>query len=156
MSNYTGAGTSVHISAAAPATYDAAGFAALSWTLVGELETLPEINVTHTTTSFTNLTTAKTSIAKGAEEAITTNITCALDRDDAGQAMLTTARKSLTAIVSVKVTEGNGDIIYFRAMVLSERITGGAGVNDNKIGSFGFGVKPPATSGDTFIVVNAV
>lgn len=155
MATYTGSGTCLSVSAVAPATNDAAGFAALTYTQVGELESIGEVNVTHATSSFTNLCTGKTSVNKGAEEAVTVAIGCALDRDDAGQTLMTAARKSLTAIYSFKVAEANGDVVYFRGQVMSERITGGSGVNDTKMGGYSIGVKAPAT-GDTFVVVNAV
>lgn len=155
MATYTGAGTCLSVSAALPATHDSAGFVALTWTQVGELESLSEITVTHTSSSFTNLCTGKTSVNKGAEEAVTANVACALDRDDAGQVLMTAGRKSLTGIYSFKVAEANGDIVYFKASVMSERITGGSGVNDTKMGGYSLGVKAQAAA-DTFIVVNAV
>jgi len=155
MATYSGAGTCLSVSAAAPATHDSAGFAALTWTQVGELETLGELTVNHATVSFTSLCSGKTTVSKGAEEAITVEVTVAMDRDDAGQALMTTARKSLTAVYSFKIEEANGDIIYFKALVLKERIAGGSGVNDTKMGGYTLGVKAPAT-GDTAIVVNAV
>lgn len=154
MTTYSGAGTCLSVSAAAPATHDATGFAALTWTQVGELESIGEFVINHATVTFTNLCTGKTSVSKGAEEAITVPIGVALDRDDAGQALMTTARASLTAVYSFKVAESNGDIVYFRAHVMSERITGGSGVNDTKMGGYSLGIKAPA-SGDTAVVVNA-
>jgi hypothetical protein len=154
MTVYSGAGTCLSVSAAAPATHDATGFGALAWTQVGELESIGEFNITHAAVTFANLCSGKTSISKGAEEPVSVDVGVALDRDDAGQALMTTARKSLTAVVSLKVAEANGDIVYFRAHVMSERITGGAGVNDTKMGAYSLGVKAPAT-GDTAIVVNA-
>jgi len=152
--NYSGSGTCLSVSAAAPTTHDAAGFAALTWTQVGELESIGEFTINHATVNFTNLCTGKTSVAKGAEEAVTVAIGVALDRDDAGQTLMTTARKSLTAVYSFKIMEANGDIVYFRAHVMSERITGGSGVNDTKMGGYSLGVKAPST-GDTAVVVNA-
>jgi hypothetical protein len=153
--NYSGSGTCLSVSAAAPATHDATGFAALTWTQVGELESIGEFTINHATVNFTNLCTGKTSVAKGAEEAVTVAVGVALDRDDAGQTLMTTARKSLTAVYSFKIQEANGDIVYFRAHVMSERITGGSGVNDTKMGGYSLGVKAPST-GDTAVVVNAV
>ena len=79
----------------------------------------------------------------------------ALDRDDAGQVLMTAARSSLTAIYSFRVAEANGDIVYFVAHVMSERITGGSGVNDTKMGGYSLGVKAQPAA-ETFVVVNAV
>jgi hypothetical protein len=155
MARFTGTGTCVSVSVAAPATHDAAGFAALTWTAIGEIESLDAIETKHASVDFANLCTGKTSRAKGAEEGIDFTLTVAMDRDDAGQALLTTARKSLTSIVSVKVLESSGDIAYLRAYVMGERMTGGAGVNDIRMNVYTFGVQAPAT-GDTVVVVNAV
>ena len=155
MARYAGAGTCLSVSAGVPSTHDSAGFLALSWTQVGELESIGEIKIMHASVTFANLCTGKTSVTKGAEEAINTNIVVALDRDDAGQALMTTARKSLTALYSFKILESNGDISYFRAYVMGEVIAGGAGVNDTKKGGYDLGISAPAT-GDTVVVVNAV
>lgn len=154
MAKYSGAGTCLSVSAAAPTTHDAAGFAALTWTQVGELESIGELKITHATVTFASLCTGKTSVTKGAEEAVTVPVVVALDRDDAGQTLMTTARKSLTALYSFKIAESNGDIVYFRAYVMSEVVTGGAGVNDIKKGGYDLGLNAP-TSGDTAVVVNA-
>lgn len=155
MATFSGSGTCLSVSAAAPATYNSVGFAALTWTAVGELESIGEITTNHATVSFTNLCTGKTSVNKGAEEPITVEIAVAMDRDDAGQALMTTARKSLTANYSFKLQEANGDAIYFQALVMRERIAGGSGVNDTKMGGYTLGVKAPTTAADTVVVVNA-
>lgn len=155
MAPFSGSGTCLSVSAAAPATYNAAGFAALAWTTVGEIESIGEITVNHAAVNFTNLCTGKTSVNKGAEEPTTVEIGVAMDRDDAGQALMTTARKSMTAIYSFRIQEANGDIVYFQGIVMRERIAGGSGVNDTKMGGYTVGVKAPTTSPDTFIVVNA-
>jgi hypothetical protein len=157
MATFSGAGTCLAVSAAAPATHNAAGFAALTWTTVGELESIGELTINHATVSFTNLCTARTSVSKGAEEPVTVAIGVAMDRDDAGQALMTTARKSLTAVYSFRIQEANGDIAYFRAHVMSERIAGGSGVNEIKMGAYSLGVKAAALAIDeTVVVVNAV
>ncbi len=154
MAVYSGSGTCLSVSAASPATYNAAGFAALTWTQVGELESVGEFTINHATVTFANLCSGKTTIAKGAEEPVSIEVGVALDRDDAGQTLMTTARQSLTATYSFKIAEANGDIVYFQAFVMRERITGGAGVNDVKMGGYTLGVKAPAT-GETAVVVNA-
>ena len=153
MAVYASAGTCLSVSAAAPATHDTAGFAALTWTTVGELETVGDLGTSHAAVTFANLCTGKTDTLKGAEEPTQIEIMTALDRDDAGQALMTTARQSLTAIYSFRVTEGNGDVVYFRAYVMSDRVVYG-GINDPKKGVYNLGVKTPA-SGQTFVQVNA-
>lgn len=154
MAQYTGSGTCVSVSASTPATHDATGFAALSYTQLGELETLGEINIRHESASFANLCTGKTTIIKGAEQGVEFDIGVAMDRDDAGQAIMTTARKSLTQKVSIKIVDNAGDTQYLLAYVMGERIAGGAGPNDVRMGNYSLGVVAPAT-GDTVVVVLA-
>lgn len=155
MTQYTGSGTCVSISAATPATQNAAGFTALTWTLLGELETLGEINISNQSVSFANLCSGKTTIIKGVEEGIETDIGVAMDRKDAGQALMSTARKSLTAKMSMKIVESSGDTIYLQAYVMGERIAGGAGVGDVRMNNYKLGIIAPAT-GDTAVIVLAV
>jgi len=154
MTQYSGSGTCVSVSAASPATHDATGFAALTYTQLGELETLGEINITHATVTFANLCSGKTSVVKGSEEAVTFDISVAMDRLDAGQAIMATARKSLTAKVSLKIVDNAGDTVYVEAYVMSERIAGGAGVNDVRMGNYTIGVITPETV-ETAVVVLA-
>lgn len=152
MAQFTGTGTCLSVSVAPPAAFTPAGYAALTYTQVGELETMGEINIRHAAVSFSNLCTGKTSTLKGAEEGIEVEVGVAMDRKDAGQILLSTARKSLTAKVSFRIVDSAGDIAYFQAFVMGERIAGGAGVNDIRMNSYGLGVIAPAV-GETVIVV---
>lgn len=151
---YTGSGTCVSVSAATPATHNAAGFDALTYTQLGELESLGEINIRHDSASFANLCTGKTTIIKGAEQGIEFDITVAMDRDDAGQAIMTAARKGLNDKVAIKIVDNAGDTVYVLAYVMGERIAGGAGVNDVRMNVYSIGVIAPA-SADTAVVVPA-
>lgn len=151
---YTGSGTCVSVSASTPATHNAAGFTALTYTQLGELESLGEINIRHDSASFANLCTGKTTIIKGAEQGIEFDITVAMDRDDAGQAIMTTARKGLNDKVAIKIVDNAGDTVYVLAYVMGERIAGGAGVNDVRMNVYSLGVIAPA-SADTAVVVPA-
>lgn len=151
---YTGSGTCVSVSAASPASHDATGFAALTYTQLGELETLGEINIRNASVNFANLCTGKTTLIKGAEEGIEFDIGVAMDREDAGQAIMNTARRSLTSSVSLRIVDNAGDTVYVRAYVMGERAAGGAGVNDVRMNVYTIGVIAPA-SGDTAITVLA-
>lgn len=153
MTQSASVGTCVSVSASLPATFDAAGYAALTYTQVGELESIGEINVNHATVTFQNLCSGKTSTLKGAEEPISVAIGVAIDRDDAGQTIMTTARKSLTAKVAIKISEANGDVVYMHGFVMSDTINYG-GIGDVKKASYNIGVVAPAT-GDTVLVINA-
>lgn len=154
MARYTGTGTCVSVSTAAPATHDATGFAALTYTQLGELESVGEVMQNHQAVNFINLCSGKNSTAKGSEDPMEFDIGVAMDRDDAGQTLMTAARKSLTQIISIKVVDSAGDTQYMRAYVLGEKIFGGAGPNDIRMGNYKIGIVAPAT-GDTIVVVNA-
>jgi hypothetical protein len=150
MATYSGAGTCVSVSAATPATHDAAGFVALTYTQVGELESLAELTVNHTSVTFANLCTGRTSVNKGAEDPIEFDITCADDPADAGQTILRTARASLTATVAVRIVDQTGVTKYARGYVMSSREAGGAGINDTMLTTFRIGAIAPA-SGATVV-----
>ena len=150
MATYSGSGTCVSVSAAAPATHDETGFAALTWTNVGELESLGELTVNHSPVTFSNLCTGRTTVDKGAEDSIEFDITCADDPADAGQGILRTARASLTSIVSVRITDQTGIDKYCRGYVMSSREAGGAGISDTMLTTFRIGAVAPA-SGATVV-----
>jgi hypothetical protein len=152
MAQFTGTGTCLSVSAAAPTAHTAAAFLALTYTAVGELETLGEINIRHEAITFSSLCTGKTSTLKGAEQGIEVDVGVAMDRKDAGQLIVSNARKSLTARLAFRIVDSAGDIAYFSAFVMGERIAGGAGVNDIRMNVYALGVIAPAT-GDTVIVV---
>lgn len=152
MTQRTAVGTCISVSAALPATHDADGFAALTFTQVGELETIGELVTRHAAGSFTGLCSGKTSTLKGVEEAVTLEITAALDRDDAGQTIMTAARKSFDRF-AFKVTEKNGDVTFFTGFVMSA----GAqynGPNDAIMAPFSIGINAPAV-GETYVIVTA-
>lgn len=143
MTITTATGTCVSVSAATPATHDEAGFAALAYTQVGELETLGELVVEFAAASFTNLCSGKTRVLKGEEKYSPVEIGVGLDRDDAGQAIMTTARQSLVARVAVRIADADGTVVFFQALVMGEKITGGDGPNDVRRGAYTLGVYLP-------------
>lgn len=147
-------GTCVSVSITAPATHNTAGFDALTWTQLGELESVGDVAIQHASVNFANLCTGKTTMLKGTEEGISIPIGVGLDRDDAGQVIMTAARASLTQVLSIKIAEANGDMLYMRAYVMGETITYGDG-NSVKRASYTLGVVAPST-GDTIVVKNAV
>jgi hypothetical protein len=146
-------GTCIAVSAALPATHDNTGFTALTFTQIGELESIGDLTTTHAAISFANMCTGKTSTLKGVEEAVTVEIMVALDRDDAGQTLMTAARKSANDY-AFQVTEANGDKVYFTGKVMKSGVQYG-GIGDVKKAPYSIGVTAPKT-GDTFVVFNAV
>jgi hypothetical protein len=87
----TSAGTKLYVSAAQPATYDAAGYAALSWTEVGEVISIPEFGKTYALVTHNPLGERKTFKRKGSYNE--GNLSCQVARvpGDAGQAICITA-----------------------------------------------------------------
>lgn len=141
--------TVLAVSAGSPATHNIAGFAALTFTDVGELESIGDLTVSHSPVTFANLATGKTTTLKGAEEAITVPVVCGLDRGDAGQVIMSAARKSKSDY-AFRVTEEDGSIVYFLGKVMKEGVQYG-GINDVKKAPYDIGVTT-VSSGDTFIV----
>jgi hypothetical protein len=145
-------GTCIAVSAALPATQTSAGFAALTFTQIGELESVGDLVTAHAAVSFSNMCTGKTSTLKGVEEAVTVEVVVALDRDDAGQTLMTAARKSINDY-AFQVTEANGDKVYFIGKVMRDGVQFG-GIGDVKKRPYAIGVTAPST-GDTFVEVVA-
>ena len=146
-------GTCIAVSAALPSAHTTTAFSALTFTQVGELESIGDLVTTHAAVSFANMCTGKTTTIKGVEEAVTVEIMVALDRDDAGQTLMTAARKSPNDY-AFQVTEANGDKVYFIGKVMKDGVQYG-GIGDVKKAPYSIGVTAPAT-GDTFVVFNAV
>jgi len=119
MSVYTSAGTTLAIAAAAPATYNEAGYEALTWTTIGEVSDLGDIpnSRTYETVEWRNIANRGLSKAKGGYSLPDQTITVGLDPDDAGQALLTTASES-DAAYSVKISNPNLGDWYGRALVM--------------------------------------
>lgn len=114
----TSAGTKLYISAGAPATQDAAGYAALAWTLVKRVESLPAFGSTTDPVSFQPLDGPE-EINKGAVKNGQMQVMLAFDEVDAGQTLLrTAAAPGNNALYSFKVLYPTGAIRYFQARVL--------------------------------------
>ena len=86
----TAAGTKLAISAASPATFDAAGYAALTYTEVGDVSNLGAFGANFAKVEFQPLNGGKLKL-KGSIDYGTLNPTIALDPTDAGQTLLRTA-----------------------------------------------------------------
>lgn len=115
-------GTIVSVSATAPATYDATGFAALTWSACGELADLPAFGAEAALATHTPLRTGVVAKRRGSLNYGSVTLTMALSDADTGQGVLQTkgsAAAGASALVSVKVALVNGDIQYFTAQVMS-------------------------------------
>lgn len=122
MSIFSSVGTTVWVSASDPATYDGAGFAALSWAACGQLTELPSFGHEASLATHTPLATGIVNKRRGSINFGSISLTMAVSNLDSGQAILRTAGEAAPgsdSSVSVKVVLQNGSIQYFTAQVMS-------------------------------------
>ena len=118
MSFTTSAGTTIAISAAAPATYNKAGYEALTYTAIGEVTDLGDIPdrlyelVTHQPIATRGMQKAKGGYNLGSQ-----TIVYALDPNDAGQTLVNAAVNS-DAAYSVRIAHPTLGTIYARALIM--------------------------------------
>jgi hypothetical protein len=116
--SFTSSGTKLFVSAAAPATENAAGYAALTYTQVGEIITLGEFGVSVSPINVDFLDDEVTQKFHGQINAGDLSVTVGRASGDAGQIICETAVTS-KAKLSCKVQFADGSIQYFRAKVFS-------------------------------------
>ncbi|MFZ9960089.1 MAG: hypothetical protein ACO3GP_06825 [Candidatus Limnocylindrus sp.] len=128
MTVKTSAGSTLKVSAGTPATFNAAGYEALTFTAVGEIVNIGEFGREYNLVTHNPVATRGTTKLKGSfnEGAITLQL--GLDTDDAGQILLKTASTS-DANYAFEVETQNGDVYYFQAQVMSFKVSIG-GVDD--------------------------
>lgn len=120
---HTSAGTTMSVSAANPATFDAAGYAALAWTSIGEITDPGEFGRKFAVIKHNPVGSRGTRKFKGSFDEGQMNVKMALDNGDAGQQLLKTARDSDNDY-SFKVVLPGGDTYYFQAKVTEFQIGG--------------------------------
>lgn len=118
MASFTTAGTLIKISAALPATYNSAGFDALTFTTIGEITNLGEFSKVFQTVPHNPIATRQTINEKGSFDFTPLNLEMALDEDDAGQVLINTALGS-DAAFSFEVISKTGDVYYFTGKTMS-------------------------------------
>ncbi|KQN77878.1 hypothetical protein [Sphingomonas sp. Leaf62] len=123
MALQTGAGSAIAICVAAPATQDATGFAALTFTEAGNCEKIGQIGATFAKTEFQPLKGAKQKL-KGSADYGSVSPQFALDETDAGQALAKTAgNDESNKLYSFRVTLQSGTKVYFQGRVFGWPIT---------------------------------
>lgn len=115
MGSTTAAGTALAISAAAPATADATGYAALTLTEIGGVEKLGAIGAVFSKIEFQPLKGPKQK-HKGSPDYGSLQPSMAHDDDDAGQTLLRTAATS-NSLYSFGITYPDGAKRYFQGRV---------------------------------------
>jgi hypothetical protein len=119
MSNVTtSAGTTIAISATQPATYNQIGFAALTFTNIGEVTNLGEFGRVYEQVTHQPLGDRRTVKRKGSFNDGALSLQIGRDEADAGQALLLTALDDDNS-QAFEVTYQDGTIKYFTAQVMS-------------------------------------
>jgi hypothetical protein len=121
-------GTVVSVSTTAPATYDAAGFGALTFSPCGELAELPSFGAEAALATHTPLATGIVAKRRGSLNYGSVALTMAVSDADTGQTVLQDAAEAAAgadALVSVKVVLVNGEIQYFTSQVMSYKVNVG-------------------------------
>lgn len=121
MTARTSAGSTLAISAAAPATFNEAGYEALTFTNIDEITDLGEFGREYALVTHNPLDTRATVKRKGSYNEGAMDLRLALDTDDAGQILLSTASES-DADYSFELTLQNGDVYYFQGQVMTFKI----------------------------------
>lgn len=114
-------GTELHVSVSEPATYDAAGFAALSYTEVGEVSTIPTFGGTAQIAEFIPIKTGIVNKRKGSINYGSANINLANVVSDDGQEIMRDGFDGTNRdeIHSVKIYHEEIGTVYFTAMISS-------------------------------------
>ena len=115
---FTSAGTTLGISAAAPATYDEPGFSVLSFTDVGEITDMGEYGREYALVTHNALGNRRTVKRKGSYNDGALTMSLGRVPSDAGQVVLLAALDS-DASYSFEVTLQDGTTQYFSGQVMS-------------------------------------
>jgi hypothetical protein len=106
------------VSAAAPATYDASGYGALTWTDVGEASEIPEFGAAYSPVTFTPLKTGIVNKFHGELNYGSITVPLGYDSADAGQIILLAALASKNEI-SFRETRSDGTTRFISGKVMS-------------------------------------
>lgn len=109
----TAAGSTLAISAGVPATQDAAGYAALTYTEIGGIEKIGTYGATFAKVEFQPLKGPKQK-HKGAPDYGALQPSLAIDDSDAGQALMKTAADDQTGQYAFRVTLADASKRYFQ------------------------------------------
>lgn len=121
MSVRTSAGSAIYTSATLPSTYDSSGYAALTYTAVGEVTDLGEFGREYALVTHNPVGNRATQKFKGSFNEGTMTLSIGLDTDDAGQIIMKAASLSDNSY-SFKVVTQNGDVYYFIGKVMSWKV----------------------------------
>jgi hypothetical protein len=113
-----GIGGFLSVSAAAPATFDASGYGALTWTDVGEASEVPAFGAAYSPVTFTPLKTGIVNKFHGELNYGSITVPLGYDSASAGQIILLAALASKNEI-SFRETRSDGTIRFISGKVMS-------------------------------------
>ena len=127
MSVMTSTETKLYVSASTPATFDAVGYAALTYTEVKQVTTIPAYGPQRQVVTHEPLATGVTEKYSGFINYGSVAVDGAYDATDAGQDLLRANVLSATALLSIKIVyqDGTTDYTYGKAFSSSKN-PGGA------------------------------
>jgi hypothetical protein len=125
MASRTSAGSTFKVTATAPATYNAAGYAALTYTTVGEVTDFGEFGREYNLVTHNPVASRATVKKKGSFNEGQISLQMALDTDDAGQILMKTASASDNDYY-FELTTQNGDKYYYPGQVMSWKVSVGS------------------------------
>lgn len=125
MTVATSAGTTLFVSASNPATFDEAGYDALSWTEVGEITNMGTFGRAYNLVTHNPIGNRSTQKFKGAFNEGSMQMSLGLDTDNAGQIIMKAASTSDNDY-SFRVTTQNGDEYFFQAKVMTWMVNVGS------------------------------
>src|SRR3972149_1970511 len=121
MAVETSATTLLKISAGVPATFNVAGYAALSYTTVGEVTNIPEFCRTFLLVTHKPIATRGEQKFKGGFNEGSIGVALGLDTDDAGQILMKAAALS-DSLYAFSITLPSGDVYYFQGLTMSFKV----------------------------------
>ncbi len=128
----TFAGLVIGVSTSAPATYDTAGFNALTYTTVGGAISPGDLGSDYNSVETKVLDERGTVVTKGTRNSSQFQMNVLLDHSDAGQIILLAGAEGAEVDTnhSFQLTYTNGDVYHFQALIGSfNEIGGDADVN---------------------------
>ena len=150
MTTHASGSTCVFVSAGIPVSNDLIGYAALSWTALGEVTQLSELLTTHRQIPVFNMMTNKEYVVKGQEQPSIFNMVVGYDVYDVGQILMSAQRRVNGALTAFKLVDALGIITFFSASVLSEGARYG-GASDTVLTPYALGLQAPR-AGDTIVI----
>jgi hypothetical protein len=121
MSNQIAAGSTLKLSAGVPATFDASGYNALSFTSIGDVLDIGEFGAEWAIDNKNPLAIRGTIKKKTSRDPGGFSAALALDTDDAGQIIMKAARDS-DSLYSVLITTPEGDKYYCQVLVTTFKV----------------------------------